>query len=259
MSSVEPGRAITEPLRIGSKPSVLDGCGPRYARRVGDDARRSGANPVQRVAGDVIAWAWRHVERAGAVRTGSRQAQRFARFGPRSTIGFPPSVLHGVERIEIGARTMIGPNVTLSAGMLVPLDDGQDPLLTIGDHCVIGKGSSIVAHERIEIGDDTMTGHYVYITDQNHGYEDLDIPIGRQMWKNNPVSIGPACWIGTGAVILPGTVIGRHVVVAAGSVVRGEIPDYCVVAGTPARIVRRHLPAAGWVATDPQGNPVARP
>lgn len=224
--------------------------------RVTDRARRTGGNRAGRLAGDVVGWAWQRIERAGVIRPGSRQARRFASFGHHSTIGFPPAVLHGVERIEIGARTMIGPYVTLSAGMLVPLDDGQDPLLSIGDGCVLGKGASIVAHERIVIGDDTMTGHYVYITDQNHGYEDLDVPIGKQMWKNNPVHVGPGCWLGTGAVILPGTTLGAHVVVAAGSVVRGEVPDFCVVAGTPARIVRRFVPELGWVATDTAGNPL---
>ena len=57
-----------------------------------------------------------------------------------------------------------------------------------------------------------------------------------------PVIIGAGTWIGHGAVILPGASIGRGVVVAAGSVVRGgEIPDHCVVAGVPAKIVRRLL------------------
>lgn len=223
-------------------------------RVVRETRRRNGG--LERLAGDAVGWAWRRIERAGVLRAHHRRAAAFARFGERSTIGFPPAVLHGVERIAVGTRTMIGQYVTLSAGMLVPLDDRQDPLLVIGDRCVIGKGVSIVAHDRIEIGDDTMTGHYVYITDQNHGYEDLEVPIGRQMWKNAPVRIGRGCWVGTGAVILPGTVIGDHVVVAAGSVVRGDVPDYCVVAGTPARIVRRFFPEHGWVATDKDGAPL---
>lgn len=223
--------------------------------RVNKPARRTG-DRARRLAGDLIGWAWQRIERAGVIQAGSRQSRRFARFGDHSTIGFPPAVLHGTERIEIGTRTMIGQHVTLSAGMLVPLDDGQDPLLTIGNGCVLGKGASIVAHERIVIGDDTMTGHYVYITDQNHGYEDLDVPIGKQMWKNNPVHIGPGCWIGTGAVILPGTTLGAHVVVAAGSVVRGEVPAFCVIAGTPARMVRRFVPERGWVPTDAAGMPL---
>lgn len=219
--------------------------------------RRRGGNPFSNLAGDVAMWAWQRVEQVGAVREHSRQASRFAAFGEHSRIAFPPAVLHGADRIEVGARTTIGPYVTLSAGMLVPLDADSEPVLTIGDRCVLGKGSSIVAHSRIRIGDDTFAGHYVYITDQNHGYEDLDVPIGQQMWRNAPVTIGAGCWLGSGSVILPGATIGRHVVVAAGSVVRGVIPDYCVVAGTPARIIRRHLPELGWVATDASGEPLA--
>lgn len=199
------------------------------------------------------------MQRAGTIRAGSRQAQRFARFGSESSIGFPPTVLHGVERIEIGTKTAIGPQASLSVGMPVPLDPlktGGDPVLTIGDRCVFGKGVAIVAHERVVIGDDTVAGHYIYITDQNHGYGDLDVPIGRQMWKNAPVTIGDSCWLGHGAIILPGVTIGRHVVVAAGAVVTSDVPDYCVVAGAPARIVRRHVPECGWVATDRDGSPL---
>jgi carbonic anhydrase/acetyltransferase-like protein (isoleucine patch superfamily) len=85
----------------------------------------------------------------------------------------------------------------------------------------------------------------VYITDQNHGYADPDTPIGRQMPVNTPVVIGPGTWLGTGTIVLPGARIGRNVVVAAGSVVRGEVPDYCVVAGVPAKVVRS-MTEAGW-------------
>jgi len=61
------------------------------------------------------------------------------------------------------------------------------------------------------------------------------------------VRIGSGSWLGANVVVLPGTTIGEHVVVAAGAVVRGDIPDHCVVAGVPARIVRRWLPDRGWV------------
>jgi acyl-[acyl carrier protein]--UDP-N-acetylglucosamine O-acyltransferase len=109
---------------------------------------------------------------------------------------------------------------------------------------VIGRGSHIVAHQRISIGDDVYTGPYVYITDQNHSYADPELPIGRQWPVNSPVSIGSGTWLGTGVIVLPGAVIGRNVVVAAGSVVRGTIPDHCVIAGTPARVVRGYWPGA---------------
>src|SRR6266536_1630824 len=115
-----------------------------------------------------------------------------------------------------------------------------------GGSSVIGRGSHIVAHQSVKIGDDVFTGPYVYITDQNHGYEDPQVPIGRQWPRNQTFSIGAGTWLGAGAIILPGTRIGRNVVVAAGSVVRGDVPDRCVVAGVPARVVREYIPGTGW-------------
>jgi len=69
------------------------------------------------------------------------------------------------------------------------------------------------------------------------------VPIGRQLGPRDPVSIGSGSWIGHGAVILPGSRVGRNVVVAAGSVVRGEVPDHCIVGGVPARVIRSLNPA----------------
>jgi acetyltransferase-like isoleucine patch superfamily enzyme len=118
--------------------------------------------------------------------------------------------------------------------------------LRIGDRCVIGRGSHIVAHQSLVIGDDVFTGPYVYITDQNHSYADPDEPIGRQFPRNVPVRIGSGSWLGAGTIVLPGSCIGRNVAVAAGSVVRGTVPDHCVVAGVPARVVREYVAGDGW-------------
>jgi acetyltransferase-like isoleucine patch superfamily enzyme len=160
-------------------------------------------------------------------------------------MAFPPGALFGEGGIEVGQDTLIGQQVSLTAGMLPGQDLGPFTVLSIGDRCVIGRGSHVVAHQSVTIGDDVWTGPYVYITDQNHGYEDPGTPIGRQQPVNRPVSIGPGSWLGAGAIILPGARIGRNVVVAAGSVVRGEVPDQCLVAGVPAKIVRTHT-ASGW-------------
>ena len=189
---------------------------------------------------------WRAVQQAGAITPGSRAARRFAAFGPGSLITFPPGSLFGEEWIEIGTGTLVGAQVSISAGMMPGHDLGPEPVLTLGDRCVIGRGSHIVAHHSIVIGDDVYTGPYVYITDQNHSYADPNLPIGRQWPVNDAVSIGAGSWLGAGAIVLPGARIGRNVVVAAGSVVRGEVPDRCVVAGVPARIVREFQEPAGW-------------
>jgi acetyltransferase-like isoleucine patch superfamily enzyme len=96
------------------------------------------------------------------------------------------------------------------------------------------------------IGDDVFTGPGVYLTDQNHGYADPEVPIGRQWPRVAAVSVGEGSWLGAGVIVLPGASIGRNVVVAAGSVVRGRVPDRCVVAGVPARVVRTYDEAGGW-------------
>ena len=128
---------------------------------------------------------------------------------------------------------------TLSAGMVPGQQCVTDPVVRIGDRCLIGKGSGIVGHLCIEIGDDVWTGHHVYITDQNHGYDDPDVPISRQVMPEQPVRIGTGSWIGHGTVILPGTTIGEHVVIGANSVVRGDIPSHTVAAGAPAKVIKQ--------------------
>jgi acetyltransferase-like isoleucine patch superfamily enzyme len=193
-----------------------------------------------------VHWAWKVAQDAGMVTADTPAGQRFAAFGRGSSAAFPRGSVFGERWIVIGADTLIGAEVTMSAGMVPGQDLGPVPVLHIGDRCVIGRGSHVVAHHSLVIGDDVYTGPYVYITDQNHGYADPDVPIGRQMPLNAAVRIGAGSWLGAGAVVLPGACIGRNVVIAAGSVVRGTVPDHCVAAGVPARVVRSYLPGIGW-------------
>jgi serine acetyltransferase len=194
----------------------------------------------------LIQGAWRRMQNAGTVTAESAAGRRFAAFGPGSLMAFPTGSVYGEAWIEVGDKTMIAEFVTMCAGMAPGHDLGPSPVLRVGNGCVIGRGSHIVAHYSIEIGDDVYTGPYVYVTDQNHSYEDTGTPIGRQWPVNSAVRIGAGSWLGTGTVILPGAMIGRNVVVAAGSVVRGLVPDNCVVAGVPAKVVRQHTQGTGW-------------
>jgi acetyltransferase-like isoleucine patch superfamily enzyme len=104
-----------------------------------------------------------------------------------------------------------------------------------------------------------MTAQHVVISGLNHGYEDCTMPPSLQPVKTAPVTIGDAVWIGANAVILPGVSLGTHVVVGAGSVVTKDVADFCVVAGNPARVIRRYNPAAGgWERARSAGQPPAR-
>jgi acetyltransferase-like isoleucine patch superfamily enzyme len=160
---------------------------------------------------------------------------------------FPQGAIYNERYIHVGAGTILGPFACLTAGMAPGQEMPTDPVVRIGNRCVIGRGSHIVGPWSIEIGDDIQTGPYVYITDQNHSYADPVEPIGRQWPTEAGVRIGSGSWLGANVIILPGAQIGEHVVVAAGAVVRGTFPDRCVVAGVPAKIVRRWVDGRGWV------------
>jgi acetyltransferase-like isoleucine patch superfamily enzyme len=216
--------------------------GPRLLHR----ARAVG----YRVGGEWVRRSWTWVSRVGAIGPDSTAGKRFGRFGTGSIICFPANTLFNERYIQIGEGTMIGPQITLSAGMVPGQACLSDPVVRIGSRCLIGKGSGIVGHFSIEIGDDVWTGHHVYITDQNHGYTDVTVPISRQTQPERSVVIGDGSWIGHGTVVLPGARIGKHVTIGANSVVSGDIPDHSVAVGSPAKVIRRYVEGQGWVRVD---------
>jgi acetyltransferase-like isoleucine patch superfamily enzyme len=219
---------------------------------------------VRRILGDFVQAAWSFAIDVGTIRPGHRRANRFAHFGDRSAICFPVAALFGEGAIHLGDGCIIGPYTTLSAGVS-PEQVLDGTVVRIGDRCVIGKGSGVVGHQRIEIGDDVWTGHHVYVSDANHGYVDPDEPVGKQFAAPRPVRIGSGSWLGHGALVLGGATIGEHVVVGAGAVVTGDLPDYSVAVGNPARVIRRYVDGEGWVRGadvadgDDAAHPAVRP
>jgi acetyltransferase-like isoleucine patch superfamily enzyme len=191
---------------------------------------------------------YRWYARQAAIGPHSRRARRFGAFGDRSGILFPTIAVYGEPYIRIGADVIIAPYCSLSAGVMPGHVPDQDPVVTIGNGVLIGRGSGVVGHRSIAIGDGVFTGHHVYITDANHGYEDVHETIGRQFAPPRPVVVGAGSWLGHGSIVLPGATVGEHVAVGAGSVVTGELPSYSVAVGNPARVVRRYdTERAEWV------------
>ena len=116
----------------------------------------------RRLASRTVHRLWNAALRAGTITPENPAGHPFRAFGMGSLIGFPTGALYGEKWIEIGAGTMIGAQVSMSAGMVPGQDLGEAPVLRIGDRCIIGRGSHIVAHYSIVIGDDVFTGPYVY-------------------------------------------------------------------------------------------------
>jgi len=142
--------------------------------------------------GDLIGWGWAWMVRRGAIGPQSRRARRVGAFGENSAVTFPTLALYNEHYIHLGSGTIVGPQCSLSVGMLPGQRMVSEPVITIGDRCVIGRGSSIVGHLSITIGDDVFTGPNIYVTDQNHVYRDPDVPIGRQVPTEAAVEIGRA-------------------------------------------------------------------
>lgn len=207
------------------------------------------------VGGVVVRWGWERMQRYGAIGPMSRKASGFGAFGLGSVICFPYDTIVNEHAFTIGADTLVNTGAVLSCGW-GPGQPGLPPdMLRIGDRCLIGRGSSIVAHLSIILEDDVWTGQQVHITDLNHGYVDLDRPIAQQADPALPVRIGAGSWLGHHVVVLPGVTIGKHVVVGAGSIVTRDLPDFSVAVGSPARVIRRFDETDGWIDVEPDGRP----
>lgn len=123
-----------------------------------------------------------------------------------------------------------------------------NPIIVIDDNVTIQQHLHLTCANNIFIGKNTAIASNVTISDINHPYEDILLPPEKQQLKINEVYIGEDCKIYNNAVILAGTYLGKHNIVAANSVVSGSYPDYCVIAGNPARIIRKYdLEKGKWV------------
>lgn len=83
-----------------------------------------------------------------------------------------------------------------------------------------------------------MMGPDVVILTHTHVTSRIDIPMGQQGGEIRPVTVGNDVWIGMRSIIMPGVNIGNGVIIGAGAVVTKDIPDYAVVGGVPAKIIR---------------------
>ena len=165
---------------------------------------RSLPGPLRRPLSRLVHAAWEGAAELGAIGPDDPRGRRFGRMGAGACLLFPQGAIYNEHLIHIGAETIVGPGASISAGMAPGQEMPTDPVVSIGSRCLIGRGSHIVGHWEIVIGDDIQTGPYVYITDQNHTYEDPVEPIGRQWPTEAPVRIGSGSWLGANAVILPG-------------------------------------------------------
>lgn len=118
--------------------------------------------------------------------------------------------------------------------------------LFIGKNCEFGDRCHVVATDKVEIGDNFLCASKVFISDTNHGNYRGDNcsspsePPRERTLISNPVCIGDNVWVGDNVVILPGTRIGSGCVIGANAVVSGTYEDNCIIAGVPAKVIKKY-------------------
>jgi acetyltransferase-like isoleucine patch superfamily enzyme len=168
----------------------------------------------------------------------------------KGSIVYKPILLTRSQNIIINDRVIIKED----SWLLTISQNGSKPLLIIDDGCFIGHFNHIHCMNKLYIGRNVMTADKVYISDISHGYEDVTTPIHSQpLVYKGEVSIGEDTWVGENVAIL-GCKIGKHCVIGANSVVNKEVPDYSVVVGAPARIIKRYdFDKKVWAKTNEKG------
>ena len=146
----------------------------------------------------------------------------------------------------------LGSNLWISKTRLASSKGGK---LIIGNHVAIGRFSQIYALQSIIIEDGVLMAENTFISDNTHTFTDITTPVRDQDIKPlGNVVIGSKTWIGRN-VVVNGCKIGRNCIIGAYTFLKKDIPDYCVVVGNPARIVKRYNPQSGqWEKTDKDGN-----
>lgn len=162
---------------------------------------------------------------------------RFEYFGNGADIAWP-SLITGKGNISVGDRSII-----LSDSRIQVYNNltGLNSKLKIGNHCYIGSHFCVLVGADIIIGNDVLIASYATIVSENHGINpESETPYMDQQLECKPVIIGDGSWIGDDVKILPGVTIGRKCILGAGCVVTHSIPDYSIVAGVPARIIKKY-------------------
>lgn len=161
----------------------------------------------------------------------------FGSIGRGSKIG-KRAYFQNKQHIYIGDKTTILSGSRLqSYSHLVK----EIPKIKIGNHCYIGFGFSVLAGADITIGDRVLIASNVLIASENHSIDpESDIAYMDQKLVTAPVVIGEGSWVGEKVIILPGVTVGKKSVIGGGSVVTKSIPDYCIAAGNPARVIKKY-------------------
>jgi acetyltransferase-like isoleucine patch superfamily enzyme len=170
----------------------------------------------------------------------------FGKFKLPSYIG-KPVFIKNFKRIFIGEKVRIFPGARIEVV-------GKKSSIVFEENISIGQNFHITSCGNLTIGKNTTIAENVMITNIDHDYKEIGKHILEQAHLVKETRIGSNCFIGFGAVIQAGTITGKQCIIGSNSVVRGHFPDYCVIVGIPAKIVKRYDEISSiWRKTDHNG------
>lgn len=154
------------------------------------------------------------------------------------------SRVHGRCRINNNGIIEIG-NRFCAYGNPIPVlltTENKDSNLVIGNDVFLNYGVDIGCMKSITIGDRVKIGQYTTIIDSNYHMVDIDDDI-----SGEEINIGNNVWVGIKCTILSGVTIGENSVVASGSIVTKDVPKNVLVAGSPAKVIKKLNIPDGWI------------
>ena len=156
------------------------------------------------------------------------------KFGKNSFIGFGYDINPLLRGVILGDNVQIGRNAWLDISSYT-----RGAEIIIGDGTNIGRNATISASKKISIGKKCLFSYGVSLIDHDHKLSDPDIsPMDSGITEGREIIVEDACFIGAHSFILKGVHLGRHCVVGANSVVTKSFPDFSVVVGNPAQLVK---------------------
>lgn len=160
----------------------------------------------------------------------------YNKFGYRSAI-LKPQIIRNKKYIDIGNHVVIFEGARIECFDYYV--NKYNPYLKIGDNVVIGYSFQCLVASKCVIGSNTLMASNILISTENHGINP-NLIYSQQPLETKDVFIGENCWIGEKVMILPGVTLGNNVIVGAGSVVTKSFASNVIIAGNPARIIKKY-------------------
>jgi acetyltransferase-like isoleucine patch superfamily enzyme len=131
--------------------------------------------------------------------------------------------------ITIGTGVFVGRNTILSC---------KNGDIIIDDHANLGFNCEIFSASRVRVGKNILMAAYTYLVGGDHLYDRVDIPVLQQGRTARGIDVDDNVWLGAHVVVTDGSKIGRDAIIGAGAVVVGDIPEYAIATGIPAKVIR---------------------